>query len=147
MQKRAWSGRCSGHSKREKPFPLGMFTLQLAESKGIIYVFIYLFFCSGAQNFKYMPLAECFLHWEICGSNAPIHLGESFPGMYSEGQAVLESRGRKHFGSCVSAEREHDPEVLQRLVKLLVFVSLFPIRFQVSFKVKWGLCLYSSFFQ
>lgn len=30
--------------------------------------------------------------------------------------------------------REHDPEVLQRLVKLFVFVSLFPTRFQVSFK-------------
>lgn len=32
-----------------------MFILQLAESKGIIFVI----FCSGAQDVKYMPLAQC----------------------------------------------------------------------------------------
>lgn len=83
----------------------------------------------------------CVFHWEICGSNIPIHLGEFLPGMYPEGQTVLESHGRKRI--CVSAEREQDPEVLQRLVELLVFVSIFPTRFQVC--LRQGLCLIHLF--
>lgn len=41
--------------KRKMPLLLGMFILQVAESKGIIYVIV----CSGAQNFYYMTLARC----------------------------------------------------------------------------------------
>lgn len=77
-----------------------------------------------------MLLAPCFLHWEQC-------LRESLPGMYPEGQAAPRRHGRKCFGGCVCAK--HDPEVLQRLVKLCTFLSVFPARFQVS--LRQGLCL------
>lgn len=105
---------------RQKTLSKEMFTLQLEESKRIIFVI----FCPGAQDVKYIPLAQCvFFMGRYVGAVFQVIWGSVSLECILKPACPEESWQETFWRLYVFWERA-GPWVLQSLVQIVVFRSV-----------------------